>query len=76
MTPLPAQHWAYSFSIGAEDIDSITNLLLDKETPMSSVELATAIIRQREKRIQEQLNKQYEGTRVYQPSSYCSVGTV
>ena len=74
MTPLPAQHWAYSFSIGAEYIDNITNLLLDKETPMSSVELATAIIRQREERIQEQLNKQYEGTRVYQPSGYCSVG--
>lgn len=74
MTLLPAQHWAYSFSIGAEDIDSITNLLLEKEMPLSSVELATAIIRQREANIKRQLEQQYQGTKVYQPCGSFAVG--
>ena len=74
MTLLPAQHWAYSFSIGAEDIDSITNLLLEKEMPLSSVELATAIIRQREENIKRQLEQQYQGTKVYQPCGSFAVG--
>lgn len=74
MTLLPAQHWAYSFSIGAEDIDSITNLLLEKEMPLSSVELATAIIKQREQNFQRKLKLQYQGTKVYQPCGSFAVG--
>ena len=74
MTLLPAQHWAYSFSIGAEEIESITNLLLEKETPLSSVQLATEIIKQREQEIQERLEKQYDGTQVYQPCGRFAVG--
>ncbi len=74
MTLLPAHHWAYSFSIGAEDIDSITNLLLEKEMPLSSVELATAIIKQREENIKRQLEQQYQGTKVYQPCGVVAVG--
>ena len=74
MTLLPAHHWAYSFSIGAEDIDSITNLLLEKEMPLSSVELATAIIKQREENIKRQLEQQYQGTKVYQPCGIFAVG--
>ncbi len=74
MTLLPARHWAYSFSIGAEDIDSITYLLLEKELPLSSVELATAIIKQREQNIKRQLERQFEGTKVYQPSGNFALG--
>ena len=64
---LPAQHWAYSFSIGAEDIESITNLLLDKETPLSSVELASEIIKAREDATRQRQARKYLGTKVYRP---------
>lgn len=74
MTLLPAQHWAYSFSIGAEDIESITNLLLEKEMPLSSVELATAIIQQREANIKGQLERQFQGAKVYQPCGSFAIG--
>ena len=65
---LPAQHWAYSFSIGAEDIESITNLLLEKETPLSSVELATEIIKTREEQTRQNFARKYVGTKIYRPS--------
>lgn len=74
MTLLPRQHWAYSFSIDANEIDNITNLLLDKETPLSSAELATEIIRQRELDLQRELERQYKGTKLYQPSGRFEVG--
>ena len=71
---IPTQHWAYSFSIGAEDIDSITSLLLEKETPLSSVQLATAIIEQREQERQQALQEQYRGTKIYQPAGRYDIG--
>ena len=71
---LPAQHWAYSFSIGAEDIDGITNLLLEKETPLSAEQLATEIINTRESDLRLHLREQYEGTKVYRPCESYAVG--
>ena len=71
---LPAQHWAYSFSIGAEDIDGITNLLLDEETPLSAGQLATEIIRKREASLRQQLQEQYQDTKVYRPADRFAVG--
>ena len=65
---LPAQHWAYSFSIGADDIESITNLLLERETPLSSVELATEIIKAREDQKRQEFAQKYLDAKVYRPS--------
>ena len=71
---LPAQHWAYRFSIGADDIDSITNLLLEKETPLRAVELATEIIKQRESKIRQQLRQKFQNTKIYKPADRFEVG--
>lgn len=71
---LPAQHWAYNFSIGAEDIDGITNLLLEKETPLSALQLATEIIRKREANLRQQLQEQFHGTKIYRPADSFDVG--
>lgn len=73
-TLLPAQHWAYSFSISADDIEDITNLLLEKETPLSSVDLASDIIRKREDEARERFTKHYNGTKIYRPSDSYQVG--
>ncbi len=64
---LPARHWAYSFSIGADDIESITNLLLERETPLSSVELATDIIKAREDHKRQEFAQLYLDAKVYRP---------
>lgn len=71
---LPAQHWANSFSIGADDIESITNLLLERETPLSSVELATEIIKARENLRQQELAQKYLRTKVYRPCERYELG--
>ena len=71
---MPAQHWAFSFSISAEDIDSITNLLLEKETPLSSIELAAEIIKQREDEERNRFARQYHGAKVYRPCETYAVG--
>ncbi len=71
---LPAQHWAYSFAIGADDIESITNLLLEKETPLSSVELASEIIQAREDLTRRKLAHKYLGAKVYRPAESYELG--
>ena len=71
---LPAQHWAYNFSISADDIESITNLLLEKETPLSSVELATEIIRARERLSRRNFAQQYQDAKLYRPCESYQVG--
>ena len=71
---LPVQHWAYSFSIGAEDIDSLTNLLLDRETPLSAVQLATAIIEKRERKERAQRDQKFQNTKIYRPADSYQVG--
>ena len=74
MTLLPAQHWAYGFSIDADEIDNITNLLLEKETPLSGAELAIEIIKQRELNLQRQLEQLYQDTKLYQPCGRFEIG--
>lgn len=74
MTLLPAQHWARSMTITALDIDYITNLLLEKETPMSSTELAIEIVKKRMEDERSELEARYEGTTIYTPSAQYAVG--
>ena len=74
MTRLPPHHWAYGFSIDAEEIDNITNLLLEKETPLSSAQLAIEIVTQREAELQHQLEQLYKDTKLYQPSDRYEIG--
>ena len=71
---LPAKHWAYSFTIGADDIDSITNLLLEKETPLSAAQLAKEIIATRERHGRQRREEQFQGTRIYRPAENYQIG--
>lgn len=74
MNRLPSQHWSYRFSIDAEEIDNITNLLLEKETPLSSTQLAIEIIKRREAELRHQLEQQYKDTKLYQPCGQYAIG--
>ena len=71
---LPAHHWAYDFAIGADDIDSITNLLLDNETPLTAVQLATEIVKTREDATRRRLRQQFDGAKLYRPADSYDIG--
>lgn len=71
---LPAQHWARDMKVTAKDIEYITNLLLEKETPMSSTQLAIELVNKRIEEDRAEVQARYEGTKVYQPSGKFTVG--
>ncbi|MCY3716312.1 MAG: hypothetical protein OXG92_07585 [Chloroflexi bacterium] len=71
---LPAHHWAYEFVISADDIEAITNLLLEKETPLTAIELAIAIIKRRENAVRRRLKQQYADTKLYRPADSYQIG--
>ena len=71
---LPAHHWAFDFAISADDIERITNLLLDNETPLTAIELATAIVKARENEARQRLRNQFADTKLYRPADSFQVG--
>ena len=71
---VPSHHWARNFSVSDDDIDYLTGLLLERETPLSSADLARALI---EHRLNEQtaaLQEQYKNVRFYNPALSYEVG--
>jgi hypothetical protein len=41
---LSHQHWSRTFSVESDDLDTLVNLLLEEETPMTSQELARRVV--------------------------------
>lgn len=71
---MPSHHWARNFSVSDDDIDFLTGLLLERETPLSSADLTRALI---EHRLNEQaaaLQEQYKNVRFYNPALSYEVG--
>jgi hypothetical protein len=72
---VPGQHWARNFIITQDDLEYLTELLLERETPLSSDDLARALI---EKRIQQEianLEARYKDVQPYAPAGHYPVGT-
>jgi hypothetical protein len=65
---MPSHHWARSFSIRDEDIDFLTNVLLEGETPLSSEELARALIQRRIDEDVAQMRDRYRDAQIYSPA--------
>ncbi len=71
---IPTQYWASNFTIEDADIDYLTNLLLERETPLETEELARAVV---EKRINQEINdlrQRYKDARVYSPALTYQIG--
>lgn len=66
--------WATSLTITPEDIDYLINYLLEREVPMSSRELALALIEQKLAREATALEDKYQDIKVYNPSHHYEVG--
>jgi len=71
---LPSQHWAQNFTVKPQDVEHITNLLLEKETPLSSYQITHLIVEQRLTQEREVLEERYKDAAVYNPSHVYEVG--
>lgn len=66
--------WARSFTVTEEDIEYLMNLLLERETPMTTRELAKILVEKRLNQEKNALEERYQGTKVYNPAHAYTVG--
>jgi hypothetical protein len=69
-----SQAWAGKLSITDDDLDYLTTLLLERETPLSLPELALALIENRLRTESDTIKKRYDNVRIYRPSDSYDVG--
>jgi hypothetical protein len=71
---MPSHHWARNFVIEPRDIEHLTGLLLERETPLDSEELARALIEERLNQEAATLRERYKDARFYNPSHNYKTG--
>jgi hypothetical protein len=69
-----AAYWGKAFTIEENDLDYLYNLLLEDETPLTTDEMAQAIIRRRCEREAEASRRRERGAAVYLPKETYTVG--
>lgn len=72
---MPAQHWARNFIITEDDLEFLTGLLLERETPLSSDDLARALIENRIQQEIAELEARYKDVQPYTPAGHFPTGT-
>ncbi|MCA0452660.1 MAG: hypothetical protein LCI00_01630 [Chloroflexi bacterium] len=71
---MPSHHWARNFAVDKDDIEYLTNLLLERETPLDTETLARELV---ESRISDEvatLRQRYQDARIYDPARAYEVG--
>lgn len=71
---MPSHHWARSFAVAHEDIEYLTGLLLERETPLTVDDLAQALIERRLQQEAAALQEKYKDVQVYNPADSFKVG--
>lgn len=71
---MPSHHWARDFFVTDDDVESLTGLLLERETPLSIDELAHALINQRLEAEKAALQERFKDVHLYNPSASYQVG--
>lgn len=71
---MPSHPWARNFSVEKGDIDYLTNLLLERETPLSTEALAREIVEQRLSREATDIKERFKDTQLYNPTHVYPVG--
>lgn len=71
---IPSHHWARNFTVTDADIDYLSGLLLERETPLSSAELARALIEWRIQNEADAFEERFRDVRVYNPAQAYAVG--
>ena len=65
---MPSHHWARDFFVTDDDVETLTGLLLERETPLTIDELARALIDQRLETQRAALQERYKDVHLYKPS--------
>ncbi|MBI1259004.1 MAG: hypothetical protein GC204_16160, partial [Chloroflexi bacterium] len=71
---MPSHHWARDFAVTDDDVEFLTGLLLERETPLSIDELARALIDQRLEAERAALQERYKNVHLYNPSAAYQLG--
>jgi hypothetical protein len=69
-----AAYWGEAFEIEESDLDYLYNLLLEEETPLSTNEMALAIIERRVEREAQAAKRREQGTTLYRPKERYAIG--
>lgn len=69
-----AAYWSEAFEIEDSDLDYLYNLLLEEETPLSTAEMALAIIERRVEREAQAARRREQGTTLYIPKETYTAG--
>lgn len=68
------RYWAEFFHIGQDDIDHIYTILLEREAPLSTDELALALVRYRVENEKKEFSDRLTGSNAYQPKNNYEIG--
>ncbi|NWF68658.1 MAG: hypothetical protein HXY40_06205 [Chloroflexi bacterium] len=71
---MPSHPWARDFAVSKSEVEQLTNLLLEKEMPLSTEALARAVLEQRLKREAAALKERFKDTQLYNPAHSYQVG--
>jgi len=69
-----AAYWGDAFTIEETDLDFLSNLLLEEETPLSASEMALDVIQRRIEREQQARQRREQGAAVYLPKETYAAG--
>jgi hypothetical protein len=69
-----ATQWTRNFIVTDADVEYLTGLMLERETPMTSGDLALTLIEQRLKAEKDAIEARYRGTEIYNPAHTYAVG--
>lgn len=67
-------HWTRNFTVSTDDIDYLTGLLLERETPLTTEELTYALIERRISDERAKVESQFENTVLYHPAAHYEPG--
>ncbi len=71
---MPSHHWARDLIVTDDDVEYLTGLLLERETPLRIDELARALIDQRLEAEKAALQERYKDVHIYRPGDSYKIG--
>lgn len=71
---MPGQHWASNFSVAEDDLDYLSGILLEKETPLRLDELALIVVERRMQSRADALALKYADVQLYNPARAFEAG--
>lgn len=71
---MPTHHWARNLIITDQDIEFLTGLLLEKEVPLKTEDLARALIEERLRQEAAVLQERYKDAQIYSPAQTYDAG--